>query len=123
MQPLKNGFTLRTRELKQANHELQSLFYAATHDFRTPITNILGLVNVSEMYTEDKDVLSLFDGCRKAVLNLDKTLRKLNSMTFYTGVSMEPEEVRVKDIIQELSGKLAKDSSEKKSVAKYYRGF
>ena len=111
---LEDRVTLRTHELKQANHELQSLFYAATHDFRTPITNILGLVNVSEMYTQDQDVLSLFDGCRKAVLNLDRTLRKLNSMAYYSDFDKEPEEVRLIYIINEVSEKLRNDFIEKK---------
>ncbi|MGF7081476.1 sensor histidine kinase [Mucilaginibacter sp. UYCu711] len=100
---LEDRVNLRTSELKQANLELQSLFYSATHDFRTPVTNILGLVNLGELCTEDQDILLLFDGCRQAVSNLDKTLRKLNSMSFYENHYNDFEEFRISDVIKDVS--------------------
>lgn len=72
----------RTLELKSSNQELQNLFYGATHDLRTPITNILGLTNLGKASTGDPDISFLFEGCRSAATRLDAALRKLNSLSF-----------------------------------------
>jgi signal transduction histidine kinase len=78
---LENMVLERTEELVQANRELTTMFYRASHDFRAPLANIMGLANVAGMMTDNKEVLELFDRCRKVVVGMDSMLSKLNYLS------------------------------------------
>jgi signal transduction histidine kinase len=71
----------RTHELTEANEELTSFFYRTSHDFRTPLTNIMGLANLATVMTEDTDILDLFDQCKKVAHGMDNMLAKLHTLT------------------------------------------
>lgn len=71
----------RTAELSEANHELATLFYRSSHDFRAPLANIMGLANVARLMTDDEEILSLFEQCRTVVNDMDTMLRRLDYLS------------------------------------------
>ncbi|GAB4194590.1 MAG: hypothetical protein OHK0057_25290 [Thermoflexibacter sp.] len=71
----------RTFKLKEANKELNTLFYRTSHDFRRPLTSILGLVKLAQMTVKDKMVLELFKKTADTVQELEKMLLKLQSIS------------------------------------------
>ncbi|HWB26178.1 MAG TPA: HAMP domain-containing sensor histidine kinase [Chitinophagaceae bacterium] len=71
----------RTRELTEANDELQTLFYRTSHDFRAPLTNIIGLVNIAEITDGKEDKEWVLQNCRAAINHLDRMLNKLNTLS------------------------------------------
>jgi signal transduction histidine kinase len=77
---LEEKVRLRTFELQQTNEELQTLFYHASHDFRTPLTNISGLITIGEMLADNTEMIVLFDRCKTSIAGLDKMLRRINTM-------------------------------------------
>ena len=72
---------LRTQELTETNEELKTLFYRTSHDFRTPLTNIMGLANLAAVITDDIEILALFDQCKIVADGMDIMLTKLNQLT------------------------------------------
>jgi len=103
-QTLEEKVSLRTAELEEANLELQTLFYRTSHDFRAPLANIIGLANLAEMFTDDPDILNLFDKCKTVVGGLDKMLFKLNTMSSFE-FEKNFEKIAFADIVEETKQK------------------
>jgi signal transduction histidine kinase len=80
---------LRTQELTDSNEELKTLFYRTSHDFRTLLTNIMGLANLASLLTHDTEVLALFDQCKKVADGMDNMLSKLNLLTTDQGNNLQ----------------------------------
>ncbi len=73
----------RTQELIEASEELNTIFYRASHDFRRPLTTILGLANVARHTTRDLEVLQLFSYAEEAAHDLIRMLEKLKDLSHY----------------------------------------
>jgi signal transduction histidine kinase len=69
----------KNEELTKINKELDSFVYSVSHDLRSPLTSILGLVNVAKMdQTNDKEAIRKYFGMiEQSVLKLDETLREI----------------------------------------------
>ncbi|GIV36023.1 MAG: hypothetical protein KatS3mg032_0402 [Cyclobacteriaceae bacterium] len=92
----------RTRELKQAYHELDTFFYRSSHDFRRPLTTFLGLAEVAKITVKDPNALELFARVRETALNLDKMLVKLQSISDVGVQEYDYREVRIKELFDSL---------------------
>lgn len=103
-QTLEEKVSSRTAELQETNLELQTLFYRTSHDFRAPLANIIGLANLAEMFTDDQDILNLFDKCKTVVGGLDKMLFKLNTMSSFE-FEKNFEKIAFLDIVEETKEK------------------
>jgi signal transduction histidine kinase len=92
----------RTSELREAYKELDTFFYRASHDFRRPLTTFLGLVEVANITVKDNAALELFDKVRETATNLDKMLLKLQSISDLGSQQLQPGEVDVPQIFQDV---------------------
>ncbi len=72
----------RTIQLTEANQELNTIFYRTSHDFRGPLTSVLGLTNLARHITDDPAVLQLFSHCEATVSKMDKMLQKLKMLSY-----------------------------------------
>lgn len=94
----------RTFKLKEANKELNTLFYRTSHDFRRPLTSILGLVRLAQMSVKDEIALELFKKTADTVHELEKMLTKLQSISTSEEVNIT-EKVDFQEIIDLISYK------------------
>ncbi len=62
------------RELKKANHELDRFVYSTSHDLRSPIASMLGLVNLAKLEMKDEKSLELITMMEQRVLKLDSVI-------------------------------------------------
>jgi signal transduction histidine kinase len=90
----------RTSELKQAFKELDTFFYRSSHDFRRPITTFMGLAEVARVLVKDPAALELFEKVNENALNLDKMLRKLQSVSNVDMQTLIYKEVHLKEIFE-----------------------
>ena len=75
-------FELQNEELKRANEELDNFLYTASHDLKTPISNLEGLINLmhrksSDRHSEDSP---LFDMMTKQVEKLRDVIYDLSEV-------------------------------------------
>ena len=97
---LEERIEARTSELKQAFKELDTFFYRSSHDFRRPITTFMGLAEVARVLVKDPAALELFEKVNENALNLDKMLRKLQSVSDVDMQTLIYKEVPIKEIFE-----------------------
>ncbi len=71
---------LRGKELSKLNLQMEKFLYSTSHDLRSPITTILGLVNLLRIETKDNTVLEYVSKIEMSANKLDKTIKDI--MTF-----------------------------------------
>jgi signal transduction histidine kinase len=67
----------RTRLLEEANSELDTFLYRASHDMRSPVCSIIGLCNIASLLTEGEPK-ELIDRVVITTIGMDKLLKKLS---------------------------------------------
>ena len=69
----------QNEELTKINKELDSFVYSVSHDLRSPLTSILGLINVAKLDTTKtrETIDNYFSMIERSVLKLDETLREI----------------------------------------------
>jgi PAS domain S-box-containing protein len=88
-------------ELKRLNEELDNFIYHASHDLRSPLTSLLGLINLIEFDTE----IELKDYCnmmRERVTYLDDLLKDMTLIVFNSKTEVTIEPIDFTDVIQAL---------------------
>jgi signal transduction histidine kinase len=90
----------RTTALRSAYQELDTFFYRSSHDFRRPLTTLMGLSEVAKLSIKDQNALDLFDKVNITATNLDKMLLKLQSISDVGSHQMVYKEVMLRQIIE-----------------------
>lgn len=69
----------QNKELIKINNELDSFVYSVSHNLRSPLSSILGLINLAKLEEPKKpEVLDgYFTLIKKSVLKLDETIREI----------------------------------------------
>ena len=68
---------LKNEELQKANDELNKFVYSISHDLRSPLTSIMGVVNLTKLIPELKVAGSYFEMIEGRVLKLDGFIKKI----------------------------------------------
>jgi signal transduction histidine kinase len=71
----------RTSSLEAAYRELDTFLYRTSHDFRRPLMALLGISQLAQITIDDVDALDLFDKVEQTTLEMDKMIRKLQTVS------------------------------------------
>lgn len=66
----------RTKSLLDLNNDLDLLVYRSSHDFRRPLTTLMGLNEIARLTVKDELSKELFNKVNKTAMNMDKMLLK-----------------------------------------------
>jgi len=97
---------LKTRnvELQKANDALTRFTYSASHEMRSPLTNILGIVKVSRLENNLEELKNYFNLIESSVIHLDGFVKNLIGYYKNAGIDLEAHEVDLKKITDDIIG-------------------
>lgn len=78
-------------ELERLNHELDQFIYHASHDLRSPLTTLLGLVNLINLEKPGSTIQQYSGMMEERVHHLDRLLKDLVSITFNNKTGLKAE--------------------------------
>jgi len=93
----------KNEELTKINKELDSFVYSVSHDLRSPLTSILGLVNIARMegLKNTETIKSYFDMIERSVLRLDETLREILDYSRNSRGEVSIKEVNLEKLMED----------------------
>jgi signal transduction histidine kinase len=96
-----------TSDFKEAIDELETFIYKASHDMRSPIASILGLINISDHEIKDvADSKQFFKLVKQQVARLDNILVSLIETTQIQKTEKTPELIDFNQIISDVLNSL-----------------
>jgi len=99
---------LRTNEeLKNANNELDTFIYRASHDLKGPIARLLGMTLLAKMDNKDEALREYIDLIERGAVDMNKILNKLNNIHFINRESSITEDIDFQKIIKDCTPGLA----------------
>lgn len=96
----------KNEELTKINQDLDLFVYTASHDLRSPISNLEGLLRLITAHKtyQDKELKPLFDMMVKSVEKLKKTIQELLEIgKIQKSVQDEDQVNTLKDLIEEVT--------------------
>ena len=89
-------------ELKKVNNELDRFVYRVSHDLRSPLTSVLGLIQVIKQETELSKVMHLLDLQEKSINKLDNFIKDIIDLSKNSRIELVREEVHFKEMIENI---------------------
>lgn len=99
---LENLVNHRTRELEKAYRELDQFLYRSSHDFRRPLTTMLGLIEVAQLMDEPGQIHFIFQQIKKTVTGLDRMLLKLHALSEINNDETSIENLELDQMMEEI---------------------
>lgn len=95
-------------KLQATNNELETFMYKLSHDMKSPITSIEGLLNLGKLEFKEKNkVLAFLNKMELATKRLDKILDELLDITRIKQEPVKIEKVDVTAVVEQVKGILA----------------
>lgn len=95
-------------ELTKINQELDSFVYSVSHNLRSPLASVLGLINVAKLDNlESKQTVEpYFNMMETSITKLDQTIKEILIYSKNGRIEVVPVEVDLKQIVNECFEKL-----------------
>uniref|UniRef100_UPI0035947872 ATP-binding protein n=1 Tax=Aquiflexum sp. TaxID=1872584 RepID=UPI0035947872 len=94
--------SLSNKELVKTNMELDRFVYSVSHDLRSPLTSILGLIAIIEEESREPDTLEQVKMIRTSINRLDGFIRNILSYSQNNRTGLENQKIPIKKTINEI---------------------
>ncbi len=111
---LEKTVTERTKKLMDLNNDLDLLVYRSSHDFRRPLTTLMGLYEIARLTVKDDLSRELFNKVNSTAQNMDKMLLKFFMLYNINHFRTMTESNTLSDIIEKIDRRLI---SRKKDIS------
>ncbi len=88
-------------ELTKINRELDNLVYSISHQVRSPISSLMGLVNVAKI-DDVKNSLRYLNMMQKSLSKLDATVHTINEYSKNSRLRLLKEKINFADLVNEV---------------------
>ncbi|UPZ14852.1 PAS domain-containing sensor histidine kinase [Flavobacterium humidisoli] len=89
----------RNRELIKTNSELDRFVYSVSHDLRSPLTSILGLISFIETESREIDTLKHAELIRISINRLDEFIKNILSYSRNNRTGILPEQISLNEMM------------------------
>jgi PAS domain S-box-containing protein len=96
----------RNRELLKTNSELDKFVYSVSHDLRSPLTSILGLLSFIETESHEPDTISHAEMIRSSVNRLDDFIKNILNYSRNNRTGLEIEQIPIHKTIADIINSL-----------------
>lgn len=86
-------------ELEKVNYQMEKFLYSTSHDLRSPITSILGILNLIRMESQEAILVDYISKIEISTLKLDKIIRDIMTFSQTTYQRASSEKVDLEAII------------------------
>lgn len=90
------------RDLIKTNTELDRFVYSVSHDLRSPLTSILGLISFIEEESKETDTLEHIIMIRNSVNRLDEFIKKILSYSRNNRTGLDIEKIQLQDTTMDI---------------------
>jgi PAS domain S-box-containing protein len=87
----------QNKELIKTNAELDRFVYSVSHDLRSPLTSILGLLSFIEEESQEADTLEHADMIHKSINRLDEFIKNILSYSRNNRTGLEIEKISIQE--------------------------
>ena len=89
----------RNKELLKTNSELDRFVYSVSHDLRSPLTSILGLLSFIETESQEIDTLKHAELIRSSINRLDDFIKNILSYSRNNRTGLEVEQIQLNETV------------------------
>ncbi len=93
-------------ELKKTNSELDKFVYSVSHDLRAPLTSVLGIIDLTEMKTQEELTKKHLHLIKKSVTKLDGFISDILDYSRNARVEIRKDEIHFDEILEEITDNL-----------------
>ena len=90
----------KNSELEKAYSELDKFVYSASHDMRSPLMSILGVVRLAKMEEHSANSLHYFDMIESSVLRLDEFIKNIIGYYKNNRIELSLETIALREMIE-----------------------
>jgi two-component system, sensor histidine kinase and response regulator len=91
---------VKNQELEKAYNELDKFVYSASHDMRSPLMSILGIVRLARMEQDQEMTMQYFDMIEESVGRLDEFIRNIIGYYKSNRIEIKAEEVNLEELLE-----------------------
>jgi signal transduction histidine kinase len=113
IEPSEAGFNSSFEQLKEKNSELEKInfeldrfVYSASHDLRSPLTSVLGLLYLLREELEEGDQLKYVALMEESILKLDNTIRDIVAYSRNNRTEIVLDSINLPAVISEIAANL-----------------
>ncbi|MDN4165917.1 PAS domain-containing sensor histidine kinase [Cytophagales bacterium LB-30] len=92
-------------DLKKVNEQMDRFLYSASHDFRQPLTSMLGLIRLIRMDKEKKETDLYVEKLEQSIDKLDNFLREIMQFSRNSHERMVSEPIDIRALAQQVINK------------------
>jgi PAS domain S-box-containing protein len=90
---------VKNEQLAKLNLQMERFLYSASHDLRSPLTSIMGLVNLVRMETQNPSILECINKIEASTSKLDKIIHDIMSFSKTTYQRLKSERIDFESIV------------------------
>ncbi len=92
----------KNKQLKKVNTELDSFLYSTAHDLRSPLTSLLGLINIMRIDNKQEELVAYLDMMEKSINRSESFISQIVSYSKNKRMEIHPERLNLKNLIWEI---------------------